>query len=405
MAHIFSQFFQKTKKSIRDIKQKVEKLQQVPLDFEEEKKRLPPPAKEREKVIFDISPSSVAKSTLVILLLLGLTQMVAEAWDILLVFFVSFLLAAAMEPAVDMLHRRRIPRWLAVLLFYIIFFVLIGFVLSNMLPLLAKQMSELSLRLGGWIKDLSHLPPGKTFLGMPLNRLVSQLSSALHIDSFASRTEGFLQLFAQELFKYSGNIIEILKVVSHGVVNFVLVLVIAFFMTIEKNALESFILSLFPTRHMEYVTDRIGAMKKKIGHWLRGMLIMMVSVGLSIYVGLLILGADYAAVLALSAAFLEVLPVIGPPSAMLLALPIVANQSGWLVLWVIGLYLFVQQIEAHILVPIVMNRVTGLSTIAVIFALLIGGRFLGIVGIVLAIPVSTMLVMFLEDYLGRSRKA
>lgn len=398
---IFSNLFQKTKKAIRDVKERVEKLQQVQPEVE-----LPPaPAPKAERVIFELSAGSVVKSTIVIILLIGLTQFVMQIGDILVVFFVSFLLAAAMEPAVDFLNRRKIPRGLAVIIFYILFFALLGVVISSLLPLLARQISELATRVGGLLQNLSHVPADQLYFGDTINKWLSEFFSSINIQDITHQLETNLQGFAQQLFALGGNLWEVIKVVSNGLIHTFLVLILAFFMTVEKDSIDRFILSLFPLRHAEYVTTRIFAMKKKIGHWLRAMLIMMISIGVSIYIGLVILGVEYAAVLAILAGLLEVLPVLGPPLALLFALPIVANQSAWLVLWVVILYLFVQQIEGHILVPIVMKKVTGLSAIVVLFALLVGARFLGILGIVLAVPVATMLAIFFEDYLGRRAKA
>lgn len=401
--NLFGEILQKTKKTIHKIQEKVEKLQNTPPELSQ---KLPPPsAPTSERIVFELSPLSVAKSTLVILFLLGGAYLLGEIADILVVFFVSFLLAAAMEPAINWMEQKKIPRGISVILFYIVVFTILAFVLSSLLPILAQQVSDLATRIKDLIQNISQLPADKLPFGDRINRSLGQFLASVNIDELVGQLESNLQVFAQQLFALGGNIWELIKVISNGLINTVLVLILAFFMTVEKHAIENFILSLFPMKHAEYVADRIVMMKKKIGYWLRGMLIMMLSIGVSIYVGLVLLGVDYAAILAILAGILEVVPIIGPPLSLLFAIPIVANQSSWLLLWVIILYLFVQQIEGHILVPIVMKRVIGLSSIAVIFALLVGAKFLGVLGIILSIPVATMISIFLEDYLGRKTRS
>ncbi|MEK6615556.1 MAG: AI-2E family transporter, partial [Bacteroidota bacterium] len=270
-------------------------------------------------------------------------------------------------------------------------------------PILAAQISELAGRAGQVLANLSQIPENSLPFSDSINHSISQFLTSVNAQELVNQVDSNLQVFAQQLFALGGNLWQFIHVVSNGIVNLILVLILGFFMTVEKHAIENFVLSLFPVKHSEYAADRIVAMKKKIGHWLRAMLILMFAIGISVYIGLLILGVEYAAILAIIAGLLEVVPVLGPPLSLLLALPIVANQSGVLTLWVIGLYIVVQQLEGHILVPIIMKRVTGLSSIAVIFALLVGARFLGIVGIILSIPVATMLSMFLDDYLGKRK--
>ena len=394
---ILSRFFQSTKKTVQKIQEKVEKLKRTPVV--EEKFLSQPVSAKHEKIIFEISPLSVVKATIVILLLIGLMKFVLEIGDILVVFFAAFLLAAGMEPAIDYFQKWKIPRGVGVILFYIAAFGVLGFVISSILPILAKQLSELAGKIGVLLKNLSNAPVSEFPFGNTLNNFLGQFFHSLDLDQIVRQLESNLQLFSQQLFALGGNLWEFVKIISNGLIHTFLVLILAFFMSVEKDPMEKFILSLFPSQHAKYAANRLYVMKKKIGHWLRAMLILMVSVGLGVYIGLKILGVEYAAVLSILAGILEIVPVLGPSLSFLFALPIVANESGWLVFWVLMLYIIIQQLEGHILVPVVMRRVVGLNSIIVIFALLVGARFLGVLGIVLSIPVATMVSMFLEDYL------
>lgn len=356
-----------------------------------------------EHVIFSISGASVVRTMVIILSLLALAYILQEIVDILVVFFVAFLLAAGMEPTVDYLERKHIPRGIGVLLFYVVLLTVLGIIVSYIVPLLARQMSELAIGFGGYLKGLARgtvpLPFSSRF-----SPQIQQFLTSVDIHELAGQIESSLQLVSSQLFTLGGNIWEVIKVVSHGFVNTVLVLFLAYFMTVDKHIVESFLFSLFPIKHEAYVAHKIMLIKKKIGYWLRGVLIMIVSMAVLVFIGLTILGVKYAAVIAIIAGFMEVIPVMGPIVAWFVAVPIVLNQSVWLVVPVTIVCFFIQQIEGHLLVPIVMQRVVGLNPIVILFALLVGYRFLGVVGAVLSVPAATMVSIILTDFFDRSRR-
>ena len=134
-----------------------------------------------------------------------------------------------------------------------------------------------------------------------------------------------------------------------------------------------------------------------MGEWLRGQLILGLIVGIAVYLGLLFLGVNYALLLALMAGVLEVVPYVGPIISVIPALIIGFAQSPVIGFGVVILYLIVQQLENHLLVPKVMQKVTGLNPIISILALLVGIKAGGIVGAIFSIPLAMMGVVILED--------
>jgi predicted PurR-regulated permease PerM len=138
-------------------------------------------------------------------------------------------------------------------------------------------------------------------------------------------------------------------------------------------------------------------MQNKMGQWLRAQLILGLVVGIAVYIGLKILGVEYALLLALIAGVLEIVPYLGPILAVVPALMIGLAQSPIIGLSVLGLYLLIQQVENNILVPKIMQTVTGLNPVISILALLVGLKAGGIAGAILAIPLAMMAVVILED--------
>jgi predicted PurR-regulated permease PerM len=117
----------------------------------------------------------------------------------------------------------------------------------------------------------------------------------------------------------------------------------------------------------------------------------------------MILRVEYGATLAIFAAFAEVVPYVGPFLAWLVAMPIVLNQAPLLALWVTLMFLIIQRLENDILVPIIMKQATGLSPILVIFSMMVGFQFMGVVGLILSIPVASTIAIFVGDYTARKK--
>jgi len=127
--------------------------------------------------------------------------------------------------------------------------------------------------------------------------------------------------------------------------------------------------------------------EKRLGAWVLGQVCLMIFIGLLVYGGLFFLRVEYALPLAIFAGLLEIVPTIGPTVSAIPAVLVAFGSSPGLALSVAALYIIVQQIENNLLVPLVMKQSVGLSPVLTILALMIGGRFGGIAGAVLAVPV------------------
>lgn len=130
---------------------------------------------------------------------------------------------------------------------------------------------------------------------------------------------------------------------------------------------------------------------------------MMIFMFLLTLIGLLILGVDYALTLALMVGIGEIIPVVGIVTAGIASILVAFNQSPWLGLWVLCLFGILQQMEGHVLVPLVMKKALGLSPIIIILALLTGYATLGILGMIIAVPVTTCLSIFVADYTEKKK--
>ncbi|MBI5413775.1 AI-2E family transporter [Candidatus Peregrinibacteria bacterium] len=403
----FKHFLEKTHQKIKHIQGKVAaslaKRNEVPVEVSP----VAPKTEKKQKMEMMVSSRTMARFVAITLLLLLAAAFLYEIKDILVIFFVSLLFAAALDPMVDALERRKIPRGVGVVIIYLVILFVLGFLISNLVPLIANEVSQLASKIQDWI---GNFVKGDIILPKFMERFRPDIKNWLgdvDISQFGTYKDVLLKV-AQQLSSVAGNVFNALLVVFNGFFNAILVLVLTFMMTVDEASIDKFILSLFSSRHSEYIRHKSNLIKEKMGDWLRGQIILCVVIGVCVYIGFFIIGlftakVEYAATMALVAGITEIIPYAGPFLAWLIALPIVANQSPMLIVWMTILMYIVQTMENNLIVPFVMNKAVGISPIFVMFAMFVGFEFLGVLGMVLSIPVATAAALFLKDYSERSK--
>lgn len=289
--------------------------------------------------------------------------------DIILLFFVAFILMSALTPLVERLRRWRVPKIIAVLLvFFLTMGTIIGLLTAGLSPLVS-QTNNLIQRLG---------------------ETVNLLLQANIIDQ---------TVIQQEASKFSAQVVTFTVDLFKNLISWVSVLVVTIYMLFDREKMEDFATSFFGGRQ-EQIRKLLQKIEDKLGAWLRGQAVLSAVVGLLVYIGLALLGVEFALPLAIIAGLLEVVPVIGPIIAAIPAVLIGFTVSPLFAALIAGLYLAVQQLENHIIVPQVMKRAVGLNPLLVILAVSVGGRLLGITGALLAVPIAVVIQLILQEGLN-----
>ncbi len=354
-----------------------------------------------QKQQFFFSISNITKVLIVALLLIVFKDFLAEISDVIILFLVSLLFAAALDPTVDKLEEYKIPRGISAGLIMLLLITILCLFIYSMIPLLSDQLLDLGSKIGLLFENLA---TGNLRVPAFIQPFVNEIGAELEGVNFSQTIQTQLLNYSRELSGLAGNFFETLKSISSGLSNFLLVLVLTYFMTVEEQEIDKFILRISPNKYGTYITTKINSIKQKVGDWLRGQIILMVVVGAFTYLGLLILGTDYAFTLALIAGVTELIPVVGPWIGLIAAIPVAINQGGSMLLWVTILYFVIQRLENNLFVPIIMKKATGLNPVVVILAMLIGNKFLGFVGIIISIPLTAILSIFLEDILTKKEQ-
>jgi predicted PurR-regulated permease PerM len=184
-----------------------------------------------------------------------------------------------------------------------------------------------------------------------------------------------------------------------------IVLVLAFFVQIEREHLHAWFRGFFKASQRAYIDLKLDAIHEKISMWARGQIVLGLVIGILVYIALKILKIPNAETLAVLAGFTEFIPYVGPFIAAIPAVLIASTQDQGGFVWaaiVAGVYYVIQWCENNLLVPLIMKRAVGLSPIAIIFAMMAGISLPvifqnPILGLLLAVPITTILSVFLND--------
>ncbi len=185
----------------------------------------------------------------------------------------------------------------------------------------------------------------------------------------------------------------------------VIIFVISLYLTINQYGVENFLRIILPITHEEHVVKIYLRVRKKLGLWLQGQIVLMLLIGAMTFFGLWALGVKYALLIAILSGILEILPLVGPLLAGAIAFLMLFPQSWALAFYSIIVFLVVHQIENHILVPLVMKKAVGVSPVVVIFSLLAGAQIAGFVGAILAVPVAVVFQEIILDWERRKARA
>lgn len=224
-------------------------------------------------------------------------------------------------------------------------------------------------------------------------------------------TDAFIEYSNQFIRQAPGNIQQILRTlttVSIGLVSrawITLALVfLVFYLVQELDRVKHNLTLLFPQIYKENVSHFIGTIDEKVGAYVRGTLLKCSFVGLLTWFGLSLLDMPFALMLGILAGALNIILYIGPFAAAVPAVLLSIMPDTPSVLLVIILYIFVQVLDAFMFTPFFLGKATDLSPLTVLIMVLVGAQLMGLLGIVLAIPITATLKVLLVDYYLDRRK-
>jgi len=305
------------------------------------------------------------------LLLIIIGLFILKIKGILIAIFISYIIMAAFLPFVDALRKRRVPKVLSVVIPYVIVFAFFTSLVIPLIPFFASQIQSL-------------------FVIFP--RYLDQAARILGIQIDASKLGSF---FGSEIGLISQNAFALTSKVFGGVFSILTIFVVSFYLLLDHDRIKKYLVNLFPIQNQKGVLLLTSRVEEKLGGWFRGQIILSLFIGVITWIGLTLLGIEFALPLALIAGILEIIPTIGPIISAIPAIIVALNTSFNSALIVTVFYFFVQTIENNLLVPRIMQKAVGLHPVVIIIGVIVGSELLGILGALLAIPfISLLLIIF-----------
>ncbi|AGY80891.1 AI-2E family transporter [Carnobacterium inhibens] len=331
--------------------------------------------------------------TLLILIMIGIViyiyHSIAFIFEPLNVIFstliapviLAFVFYYLLNPIVDWMERHKIKRiWSVIILFVAIIGILIGAV-ALAFPPIQEQVTSLVNNFPTYVDTI-----GTTVIswvdGTPLENSASDLVEWLN--SWVSN----IPSIAVDYFDTAVNgLTNIFSTVSNVVVVIVTFPIIAFFLLKDDEKFFSYVMKIIPPKFRKDTKNIFATINEQVGSYIKGQLMISLSLGIMMFIGFSIIGLDYAGVLAIVATFTSIIPYVGAALAMIPAIIIALTTSWVMVLKLIIVWVVVQFVDGNLVEPNIMGKNLNVHPLTIIIVLLVLGDLLGFVGLVLGVPI------------------
>ncbi len=290
-----------------------------------------------------------------VLFLLSLWLLYQIRGAILLVF-ISIILTAALNPGVDFFERYKIPRFVSILVFYLAIMGFISSIFAILIPPLIEQTTNLIT-------------------------IAPQLLSRLGIDQIDQ------SVLMRELSSVPSNVFYFAASAVGSIIVTFTVLVFTFYLLLERKNLKCHLTKAFGSGGEKAAEAFVDKLEQRLGQWVRGQVISMTFVGVLCYLGLWVLGIEFALPLAILTGISEIIPNLGSLASSVPAIIIALATSPSLALGVAALYFVVHQLLSTAILPNIMRQAIGFNPLVTLIALMAGFTLGGIGGAILALPI------------------
>lgn len=300
------------------------------------------------------------------------------------IFAAAGILALILDPLVRRLEWLKVPRFIGVFVVYLSFVALLVLLLILVIPPVVLQIQEL----------VDNLPSYTDVVRDQINSWKSSLDGMnLPID-LSGEADKIIERIQSGIIDLGSRLVE----VSINAVGFFtqlfIIIVISIYMLLDARRIGRGIRHLFPPDRQDDANEFVQRSRRAVAHWVQAQTLLSFLIGVSTGIGIWILGitglwpegSQYVIFFGAWAALTEFVPYIGPILGAVPPLIVASFASPWAALAVLLVFIFIQQVEGHILVPNIMGQVVGIHPLIVIFAVLAGAELKGIAGMLLTLP-------------------
>ena len=323
-----------------------------------------------------------AKNIIFFIIAILFIRFVGHIEDIAIMFFASFVISCSMEPFVAKLSKKyKRPTAVNIVLFGSILLICLFFI-----PII--------LLLGQEIRNLAESFP----------RLVDALRDFIQNSPYATRAliekldfAGMLSSASGMTGQLVGETIHLGKNIGSGLVYLIGSIILIYYFMLDKETVHKTFLKLFPANMRNKAEEILNTISNKIGGYVIAQIATIFSVGVLMTIGLLIIRVEYAILLGLITAILDLIPIVGPAIALLICLA-VSYKAGLGVLALIVLVFTITQLtENNFVRPFIFSKFLDIHPIIIYLFLFITAKFWGVIGLVFAPAIAATAVVLIEE--------
>jgi len=301
--------------------------------------------------------------------------------DILIWFVFALVISILLNPPIEFLQRRKVPRVIAVIFLYLAVFGLLSLLVYLAASFFINEIQQFAQFLPQYLEKIS---PFLVSLGIPV--------------------EMYIQSFGGNLGKLTTGLTNALFAIFGGIVSTFFTITMAIFLSMEQKPIEKVLSLFFPKKYEAYALNLWSRSQRKVTGWFLTRIIACLFIGVLSYIAFLLFNTRYKISLALIAGILNFIPVVGPMVTGALIFLITLFDSSLKAILVLTAFILIQQVENNILTPILSRKIIGLSPVLVLIALAIGAQLWGILGAILVIPLAGILFEFLKEFLHKRKE-
>ncbi len=305
--------------------------------------------------------------------------------DVLVWFIFALIISIALNPIIDFFQRRKIPRIFAVIFVYFAIFGIFVILIWMTIPLFTTEIHQFLEVFPAYFERIS--PPLR----------------GLGLEAF-NNVETFMQSLEKTLSAMSDNIFNFLFAIFGGVFSTIFVITTSIFLSADEKMIDKTLILIFPKRYENSAINIWKKSQKKVAGWFLARILVCVFVGLATYIALLIFNVKYPFTLGLFAGVFNFVPYVGPLLTGILLFLVIFPTEMLKAIFVLIVFIIIQQIDGNILSPVLMKRMINLSPILVIFALVVGAKLWGFLGSLLVVPLAGILFEFIREFLEKRKE-
>lgn len=348
--------------------------------------------------------------TLIILILLGIVvyifnqlnflfePLILIVSNILMPSVIALLLYYLFNPLIDFMEKRKIKRVWGVAILYLVVIGLLVLLIGILIPLLQDQLMSFIDNFPDFLDNVISTVTG----------WINYLPFSEEIGGFLEQGEDLLTEIPDNMGQYLTDGFSGVSSVISGVTNVVMTIatfpIILFFLLKDDQRFFNAVLTIVPPKWREGLIRVSSEINSQVGAYVKGQLFIATSIGVMMFIGFTIIGLEYSGILAISAAFLSIIPYIGPTLAFLPALIVAFIDSFWMVIQLVIVWLIVQFIDGNFVEPNVMGKQLSIHPLTIIVVLLVMGDLMGLFGLIFGVPIYAILKVIIVHFFQQFKK-